>query len=86
MTDVLKNIYQDIRRARQQKNWSRIRDLSKIETVRKPTRPNLEILAIIVEALGSREPKSKEVVEKIADAKKYLEKTFMACLNSVKVS
>ncbi len=86
MTDKLSAIYQDIRRARQQKNWSRIRDLSEIDTVRNPTRPNLEILSIIVEALGSSEPKSKAVVQKITDAKKYLEKTFMACLDSIKVS
>lgn len=86
MTDVLKDIYQDIRRARQQKNWSKIRDLSEIDTVRNPTRPNLEILTIIVKALGRTEPKSKAVVKEITDAKKYLEKTFMACLDSVKVS
>ncbi len=58
---TLSSIYQEIKLAYIQENWPRIKVLSQKNIVRKPTRPNLEILRIILKSFAKSSTKSKKL-------------------------
>lgn len=55
---MAKNAYKEIRDAYHNKDWIKIQTLSQIDAIRHPKEPNLEILNIILTALGKEVPRS----------------------------
>ncbi len=62
---MTKNAYKNIRDAYHNKDWTKIQTLSQIDAIHHPKEPNLEILNIILTALGKKVTRSSALGKKV---------------------